>query len=151
MGQKYGIPFFIFAPPPKDCLPRPIFHAIIGVDERRMETNEEGVTMPTVQVRDEYAAILEPLQESVDEALRRYAIEKVQARILELERKVQKWEEKYGCSYDLLAYRTATDEEYVKQLDADPSTQQWEGDLLSWEFDVEELREWRRHLHRLLT
>jgi len=107
--------------------------------------------MPRVQVKEEYAAILEPLQESVDEALRRYALEKVQTRILELEQVVQGWEEKYGCSYDLFAYRTATDEEYVKQLDSRPAAQQWEGDLISWEFDVKELREWRRRLQHLLT
>lgn len=107
--------------------------------------------MLNVQVREDVAAVLEPLQETVDEALRRYAIEKTEARILEIERRLQLWEEKYGCSYDLFAYRTATDEEYVRQLDANPATQQWEGDLIAWEFDVEELREWRRRLQRLLT
>ncbi len=107
--------------------------------------------MLKVQVKEEYAVILDPLQESVDEALHRYALEKVQTRILELEQRTQRWEEKYGCSYDLFAYRTATDEEYIKQLDADPNSQQWEGDLISWEFDAEELREWRRHLPKLLT
>ena len=105
--------------------------------------------MLKVQVKEEYAVILEPLQESVDEAVHRYALEKVQARILGLEQQAQDWEEKYGCSYDLFAYRTATDEEYVKQLDATLATQQWEGDLISWEFDTEALREWRRHLQTL--
>jgi hypothetical protein len=36
--------------------------------------------MLTVQVREDYAAILTPLQESVDQALRRYALEKARAR-----------------------------------------------------------------------
>ena len=107
--------------------------------------------MPRVQVKEEYAAILEPLQESVDEALRRYAIEKAQNRVLELEQAVQEWEEKYGCGYDLFAYRAATDEGYVEQLDSTPVTQQWEGDSISWEFDARELREWRRRLKMLLT
>ncbi|MBE7467547.1 MAG: hypothetical protein HS114_00190 [Anaerolineales bacterium] len=107
--------------------------------------------MLKVQIKEEYADILDPLQESVDEALHRYALEKVQTRILELEQRAQDWEERYGCSYDLFAYRTATDEEYVKQLDASAATQQWEGDLISWEFDTEALREWRRHLQKLLT
>lgn len=107
--------------------------------------------MLQVKVKEEYATILEPLQESVDEALHRFALEKVQARILELEQRTQEWEEKYGCSYDLFAYRTATDEEYVKLLDTDTNTQQWEGDSISWEFDTEALREWRRHLQKLLT
>lgn len=107
--------------------------------------------MVQVQVKEEYAAILDPLQENVDEALRRYALEKVQARILELEQNVQNWEEKYGCSYDLFAYRTSLDEAYVEQLDTNVDTQQWEGDLISWEFDAKELQEWRNHLRKLLT
>jgi hypothetical protein len=107
--------------------------------------------MLTVQVREDYAIILTPLQESVDEALRRYALEKARAHLLELEQRLQKHEDKYGCSYDLFAYRTATDEDYVRRLDVSPVTQQWEGDLISWEFDTEELREWRRRLRNLLT
>jgi hypothetical protein len=53
--------------------------------------------------------------------------------------------------YTVTHWRKATDEEYVKQLDASTATQQWEGDLISWEFDTEALREWRRHLQKLLT
>ena len=99
--------------------------------------------MVSVQIREEYAAMLEPLEESVDTALRHYAIEKARARILDIEPGLQKHEEKYGCSYDLFVYRTTTDEEFVRQLDANAATQQWESDLIDWEFDVEELREWR--------
>lgn len=107
--------------------------------------------MLNVQVREDYATILAPLQESVDEALRRYALEKARAQLMELEQRLQKHEDKYGCSYDLFAYRTATDEDYIRQLNAVRATQEWEGDLISWEFDTEELREWRRRLRNLLT
>lgn len=106
--------------------------------------------MLNVQVREDYAAILTPLQQSVDEALRRFAVEKTRTRLWELEQRVQKHEEKYGCSYDLFAYRMTTDESYARQLDATPATQQWESDLISWEFDTQELREWRRRLQNLL-
>lgn len=104
-----------------------------------------------VQIDETYAAILEPLQESVEEAVHYYALEKVKRRLLELEQKVQRWEDKYQCGYDLFAYRTATDEAYVTELDAHTETQQWEGDLISWEFDHEELQAWRRHLKNLLN
>ena len=107
--------------------------------------------MAQVQVKDEYIDILEPLQESVEEALHLYALDKVRTRLLEFEQKVQNWEEKYGCSYDLFVYRTATDKTYVEELDANFETQQWEGDLISWEFDAEGLREWRSHLQKLLN
>ncbi|MCX6033054.1 MAG: hypothetical protein NT169_27695 [Chloroflexi bacterium] len=78
-------------------------------------------------------------------------IEEARTQISDLEQRLQKYEDKYGCSYDLFAYRTATDEEYIRQLNAVQATQEWEGDLISWEFDVEELREWRRRLRDLLT
>ena len=68
-----------------------------------------------------------------------------------MDQRVQHYEEKYGCIYDLVVHRTTTDEAFVKQLEADSEKQMWEGDQLSWEFDVEELREWRRHLQKLLT
>ncbi len=107
--------------------------------------------MMQVQLNEVYATILEPFQASVEEAVRRYALEKAHARLWELEQNVQRWEEKYGCGYDLFAYRTATDAAYVAQLDADPETQEWEGDVIAWEFDQEVLREWRRRLQQLLT
>ncbi len=105
--------------------------------------------MLQVQVDETYATILRPLEDHIEEALRRYALEKVQEQLLNLERRVQNWETRYGCSYDLFAYRTAVDEEYVQQLNTDPATQLWESDLLAWEFDNNELQEWRRHLQTL--
>lgn len=105
--------------------------------------------MLQVQVDESYATILWPLEKHVDEALRRYALEKVQGQLLDLERRVQHWEDKYGCSYDLFAFRTATDEAYVQSLNAQAATQLWESDLLAWEFDHIELQEWRKHLQML--
>ncbi len=105
--------------------------------------------MLKVQLDEVYATILDPFQASVEEAVQRYALLKAQARLWELEQNVQRWEDKYGCSYDLFAYRTATDADYVAQLDADRSTQEWEGDSITWEFDQEALREWRQRLQKL--
>ena len=79
-----------------------------------------------------------------NETLCQYAVRKAQERIVQLQQKVQIWKDKYGCSYDLFTYRTATDAEYVEQLDADPETSQWEGDAITWEFYAAELAEWRR-------
>jgi len=108
--------------------------------------------MLQVMIDETYAAILEPLQEvadtrhpvaditrSVEAAIHYYALEKAKSRLLALEQKAQHWGDKYQCGYDLFVYRTAIDEAYVAELDASPATQQWEGDLISWEFDYEEL------------
>ncbi|MFB0546585.1 MAG: hypothetical protein ACETWB_06720 [Anaerolineae bacterium] len=110
--------------------------------------------MITVRVKKEYQDILAPdenLQETVDALLREQAIERANRRIVELRQKMQGWEEKYGCSYDLFVYRTATDEEYVAQLNASTDTAQWEADLLTWEFYAQELREWYQRLQNALT
>ena len=110
--------------------------------------------MTTLVLKQPYADVLEWLggtQAAVDEALRQYTIQKIQEHVLDLQEKACVWEEKYGCSYDLFAYRTATDESYIQQLDSDPTTRQWEADLLSWEFYAAELKEWHQRLHSILT
>lgn len=110
--------------------------------------------MPTIALKEPYTHVLEHLgniQQVVDEALRQYTLQKVQQQVLDLQERVRAWEEKYGCSYDLFAYRTSTDEGYVRQLDAASETRQWEADLFSWEFYAAELKEWRQRLHTILT
>ena len=101
--------------------------------------------MLQVEIKETYADILYPLQDHVDEAMRRYALETVQTRLFELEDRVQQWVEKYGCSYDLFVYRLTTDETYVDQLNSTPKTQLWDSDLLAWEFDVKDLQVWQQH------
>lgn len=96
--------------------------------------------LTTIQVKDAYAQVLQPLEPTVDEVVKRLAIERASQQIVDLKQKVQAWEKKYGCTYDLFAYRTATDEGYVVELDTNPVTTQWEGDLLEWEFYATELQ-----------
>lgn len=105
--------------------------------------------MLQIEISETYADILKPLQTHVDEALRRYALEQVQQKLLESEQHVQVWEQKYGCTYDLFVYRTATDPDYVAQLNQNEETQLWESDLIAWEFDVKDWQTWRHHLQSL--
>ena len=107
--------------------------------------------MVTVQIKDAFADVLAPLEQSVDDALRRLATERANRQIAELQLKVKRWEDKYKCSYELFAYRTATDELYVKELNANSATAQWEADLTAWEFYATELDEWRKRLQSILT
>ena len=107
--------------------------------------------MITLQVKEAYADALEPLDRSVDEVLRRLATERAAQRIADLQQKMREWEEKYGCRYDLFAYRTAADEAFVTDLDSRPATQQWEADLLLWEQHTQELDRWLKRLQNILT
>ena len=106
--------------------------------------------MTVVTIKEEYAQVLEPLGPSIDEAIRRLAIERANQRISELQRKVQTWEATYQSSFDLFAFRTATDEDYVASLNQAPETSQWEADLIAWEFYAKELDEWYSRLRSIL-
>ncbi|MDM8521244.1 hypothetical protein QUF64_14455 [Anaerolineales bacterium HSG6] len=107
------------------------------------------IEMMTVPVNKEYIYLFEQLQVNIEEALRYYAFERVQKKLLQAEKRTQRWEEKYGCSYDLFAYRTATDMAYVEQLETESDKMDWEGDLMMWEVDALELNKWRNHLQKL--
>jgi len=107
--------------------------------------------MVTIRIKDAYANALDPLEPSVEEAVRRLAIERANQRIAEIQQKVSTWQDKYQCSHELFAYRTATDEAYVAELNSAPATQQWEADLIAWEHYAAELAEWQKRLQSILT
>lgn len=104
----------------------------------------------TIQVKDVFAQVLVPLEASVEQALRRLALERANQQIADLKQRTQTWEIKYDSSYELFAYRTATDESYVSELNADSQTNQWEADLIEWEFYATELDEWYKRLQSIL-
>ena len=108
--------------------------------------------MTTVGLDSKYADILAPLgdvQQAVDEAVRRYAVEKIGERIAELRHAIRPFEERYGCPYEAFFARITTDEGFVANLRKINPT--WERDFHQWEFYVEELREWLNRLEQLST
>lgn len=107
--------------------------------------------MISVPIKEAYADVLEPLGPSVEEVVRRLAINRANERLIELQRRVAGWQDKYQCSYELFAYRTATDEAYVAELNRQLATQQWEADAAAWEFYATELAEWQKRLQNILT
>jgi hypothetical protein len=104
----------------------------------------------TVVIDSKYTDILAPLgdvQQAVDEAVRRYAIEKTGERIAELRHAIRPFEEQYGCSYEAFYARITADGDFVSKLREVNAT--WERDFHEWEFYVEELREWLNRLEQL--
>ena len=110
----------------------------------------ETENMTTVAINSKFVDILAPLgdvQQVVDEAVRRYAVEKLGERLAELRRAMRPFEERYGCPYEVFYARVTTDEDFVAGLrEANPT---WERDFHTWEFYVEELREWLNRLEQL--
>lgn len=106
----------------------------------------------TVTVPDKYARILEPLgdlQHAVDEALRRYTVEQVTAKIAELRQRDRTWQAKYGCDYETFAERMASDEAFLAHVEQTIS-KTWELDLAEWEFCHKGAQDWTQHLQTIL-
>lgn len=87
------------------------------------------------------------LEETLEEAVRRYAIEQIGERIGKLQREILTFQAKYGLSYEVFYARVTTDDEFVRNLrDAHPT---WERDFNTWEYYIEELSEWLGRLESI--
>jgi len=104
-----------------------------------------------IQVKAEYATLFEQLNLNYEEAFRQFLISKILVHLGEFQHRVQQWQNKYQCDYDLFIYKTSTDETYVNQLNQQFATADWEGDLFEWEVDQTELKRWQQQLQNLLT
>lgn len=105
-----------------------------------------------VAVQDKYVRALEPLgglQQAVDVALQRYAIEQITAKIAELRQHDREWQAKYGCDYGTFVQRIANDEDFVTRVE-ETINKTWELDLAEWEFCHKGAQDWTRHLQAIL-
>ena len=108
--------------------------------------------MTTVTVQNKFTEILAAfgdVQESVNAAVQRYAIEQITNKITELRRKDEEFQKKYDLEYLAFAKRTSEDEEFIKNLEANVS-KTWEADLLDWEFCHKGVEDWTKKLQDIL-
>jgi hypothetical protein len=108
--------------------------------------------MTTVTVNNKFTEILASfgdLQESVNTAVQRYTIEQITTKINELHRKDDEYQQKYGMEFSIFAKRTAKDEEFVKNVEANIS-KTWETDLADWEFCHKGVEDWTKKLQDIL-
>jgi lipase chaperone LimK len=108
--------------------------------------------MVTVAIQDKYAETLGALgdvQTAVDLAVQRHAIEQVTVKVAELRRRAAGYQARYGMDYAQFTQRVATDEQYVRDIEARVS-KLWEADLADWEFCTLGIQDWTNHLQRLL-
>ncbi len=109
--------------------------------------------MTTIAVQDKYAEILTTfgdLQESVNTALQRYAIEQITSKIKELRQRSAKYQNRYGLDYPTFSQRIAEDEAFLEHVEA-TICKTWEIDLADWEFCHKGIDDWVRKLQEVLT
>ena len=108
--------------------------------------------MTTIAVRDLYLEVLAPfgnVQDMVDLALQRLSIEQITTRIAELRQRDIAYRKRYGMDYPTFVARSASDEQFVTQMEATIS-KTWEKDLADWEYCYEGALDWTRRLQSIL-
>ncbi|NQE06586.1 hypothetical protein C5S32_12020 [ANME-1 cluster archaeon GoMg1] len=106
--------------------------------------------MATVSIKKGYLDILNTLGSAdtiVENALRKYLIDKCVERIEKSKRKIVELEKKYDSSYAEFI-ETISNEEELKGVEK--ISQDWEGDVTEWEYWEKELEEWKMRLEDIL-
>jgi hypothetical protein len=107
--------------------------------------------MATVTIKKGYLEILKTLGSAdtvVENAIRKYLIDKSVERIEKSNREIEEFERKYNCSYAEFITKISN-EEGLKAVEK--ISQDWEGDVTEWEYWQKELEEWKMRLEDILT
>ena len=107
--------------------------------------------MHQVTIRGKYQDILTSLgdlETVVDDALRRYVLERASDRMEHCKAEITRMKSRYGISCETFRQRIARDETFLNRLDREHPT--WEADFNRWETYAEELERWRKRTHDIL-
>ena len=106
--------------------------------------------MAVLTLDTKYIDILQALgnlEETLEEAIRRYAITQIGERVGQLQHEILAFQTKYELPYEQFYAHVTTDDHFVTQLrEAHPT---WERDFNAWEYYVEELAEWLGRLESI--
>ncbi len=109
--------------------------------------------MSTVAIRDEFVELLSVLgdvESEVDDALRRYLLDRASERMEHCRKEIRHFEQVYGRSFDdFTTTITSEDNPLLDQIERQHLT--WEADYNAWETYVQELERWKKRLSDLLT
>jgi len=108
--------------------------------------------MATVTIKKGYLEILKTLglgsaDTVVENAIRKYLIDKCVERIEQSKREIGDFERKYDCSYAEFI-RKISNEDRLKAIEK--ISQEWEGDMTEWEYWQKEREEWKMRLEDIL-
>jgi hypothetical protein len=105
--------------------------------------------MATITIKTDYIKILDALgsvNAIVEDAIRKYLIDRCVERIEKSKRKIEEFEKKYDCNYAEFIERISK-EESLKAVEETKSS--WELDITEWEYWEKELEEWKIRLEAL--
>ncbi len=106
--------------------------------------------MATITIKKGYLEILKTLgsaESVVEDAIRKYLIDKSVERIENAKRKIEEFERKYDCNYAEFI-KTISNEEGLKAVEK--ISPNWEADMTECEYWEKELEEWKMRLEDIL-
>jgi hypothetical protein len=107
--------------------------------------------MATISIKNVYVEMLRTLggvDSIVEEAVKKYLIDKCVERLEKAKSKIRGFEKLYDCPYSEF-YSMISDETKVAQVEKKHPT--WEADLAEWEYWQKEFVEWKQKLEDILT
>lgn len=108
--------------------------------------------MSTIAIRDEFAELLSVLgnvESEVDDALRRYLLDRASERMDRCREEIQHLEQVYSLSFDdLVAALASEDSPLLDKIERQHPT--WEADYNTWETYTQELERWKKRVFDLL-
>ncbi len=107
--------------------------------------------MTTIAIDQKYVDILNSfgdVTQQIEEAVRQYTVEQIQAEIKKCASENANFEEKYGLTYAEFKARSVLDDEFYNNLRQ--IEQLWERDTILWEFYSEGLEAWHGRLNSIL-
>jgi hypothetical protein len=106
--------------------------------------------MATVSIKNVYLEMLSPIgrvDSIVEEAVRKYLIDKCVERLEKAKSKIREFEKRYSCHYSDFCL-TISDENQLEKVEKEHPT--WEADNAEWEYWQKELEEWKTKLEDIL-
>ncbi len=108
--------------------------------------------MVNIAVHEKYIQTLQvfgDLQETVEKAIQRYAVEQITDKITELRHRSKAYQEQYGLNYASFEQRIAEDVAFVEHIEQHV-TATWELDFADWEFCEKGIDDWTHKLTMIL-
>jgi hypothetical protein len=109
--------------------------------------------MKTVEIDDNYIKLLEPfndLQGTVNLAVKKFIIENLTQKIIELSNQNKFFKEKYDSEYVEFCNKVSSDENYLDYIENKRGILNWELDLTDWEFCIKGIEDWKQKLQNIL-
>jgi hypothetical protein len=106
--------------------------------------------MATISIKNVYMEMLRTIggvDSIVEEAVRKYLIDKCVEKLEKAKSRIREFEKRYSCSYRDFCLMIS-DENQIEKVDQEHPT--WEADLAEWEYWRKEFEEWKLKLEDIL-